>query len=90
MTAVIGILSKRGAAIAADSAVTRLRDKGDKITKNGNKMIRLCESVPISVMITGNANFLGTPWDVIARRYRHKHTDVKPDTVEDAARDFFE
>ena len=90
MTAVIGILSKRGAAIAADSAVTRLRDKGDKITKNGNKMIRLCESVPISVMITGNANFLGTPWDVIARRYRQKHKDVKPDTVEDAARDFFE
>ena len=37
MTAVVGILNRRGAAIAADSAVTRHRgSKGEKITKNGN------------------------------------------------------
>lgn len=92
MTAVVGILNKRGAAIAADSAVTRKRSQNgmQKITNNGNKMIRLYDSLPISVMMTGNADFLGTPWDVIARRYRQRHKDVRPYTVEDAARGFFD
>ena len=53
MTTVVGILNKKGVAIAADSAVTRTPVRGEsKYTKNGNKMIRLCEAVPISVMLT--------------------------------------
>lgn len=97
MTSVVGILNKRGIALAADSAVTRNRFKENgfrsqkvtKCTKNGNKMVRLSNAVPITVMITGNALFLGTPWDVIARRYRQKRGDVPHATVEAAVRDFF-
>ena len=55
MTSVVGILNKHGVAIAADSAVTRQRRKDgsrlQKFTKNGNKMVRLCEAVPVAVMI---------------------------------------
>ena len=97
MTSVVGILNKRGIAIAADSAVTRNRNKSNglswgpitKCTKNGNKMVRLSDAVPVTVMFTGNADYLETPWDVIARRYRQKRGDVAHATVEDAANDFF-
>ena len=89
MTAVVGILNKRGVAIAADSAVTRTRGRQEKVTKNGNKMVRLSNSHPISVMLTGNACFLRTPWDVIIRRYRQIRGDVEHPTVKDCAEDFF-
>lgn len=61
MTAVVGILNKRGIAIAADSAVTMNRRRNEKIANSANKMLRLCSATPISVMITGNAGFLSTP-----------------------------
>ena len=94
MTSVVGILNKRGAAIAADSAVTRGRNKGGrrnvKVTKNGNKMIRLSDVDPITVMITGNADFLDVPWEVIIRRYRQQNGKMHQPTVEAAARAFFD
>ena len=55
MTAVIGILNKEGAAIAADSAVTVSNYRGEKILNSANKMIRLSEVAPIGVMICSNA-----------------------------------
>ena len=89
MTTVVGILNKKGVAIAADSAVTRnRRERDSKCTKNGNKMIRLCEAVPISVMLTGNNEFLGTPWEVIIRQYRTRRGKEKHPTVKAAAEDF--
>ena len=93
MTSVVGIMNKRGVAIAADSAVTRGRKKNgrreQKVTKNGNKMVRLCEGIPVAVMITGNADYLHTPWDVIVRRYRQKYGYLEHSTVEAAVHDFF-
>ena len=89
MTAVVAILNKRGLAIAADSAVTRSRMNGDKITKNGNKMVRLSNAVPISVMFTGNGAFLGTTWDILARQYRLRRGDIPHETVEACVHDFF-
>lgn len=89
MTAVVGILNKRGAAIAADSAVTRTRYNNRKITKKGNKMIRLSDCVPISVMLTGNGAYLRTQWDIIIRHYRQHRGDIPHQTVEACVHDFF-
>lgn len=89
MTTVVAILSKRGIAIAADSAVTRRRNSPEhtgvveKVTKNGNKTIRLSNKLPICVMVTGNADFLGNPWDIILRRYRQEQGDKELDTVKE-------
>ena len=89
MTTVVGILNKKGVAIAADSAVTRnRRERDSKCTKNGNKMIRLCEAVPISVMLTGNNEFLDVPWEIIIRQYRTRRGKEKHPTVKAAAEDF--
>lgn len=87
MTAVVGLLNKRGAAIAADSAVTR--NGGYKYTKNGNKMIRMSNALPISVMLTGNGAFLRTQWDIIVRHYRQHRGGIKHETVEACIHDFF-
>ena len=89
MTAVVGLLNRRGVAIAADSAVTRTRGRDQKVTKNGNKMVRVSDAVPISVMITGNADFMRNPWDVIVRRYRKARAGTEPATVEECVEDFF-
>ena len=89
MTAVVGILNKRGVAIAADSAVTRTRGRNEKVTKNGNKMLRVSNAVPVSVMLTGNANYMRNPWDVIVRLYRRERGDVVHPTVEACVHDFF-
>jgi len=94
MTSVVGILNKRGVAIAADSAVTRGWKKNgldvEKYTKNGNKMVRLSEGIPVAVMIIGSAEYHHTPWDVIVRRYRQKRGHLEHSTVEASALDFFD
>lgn len=90
MTAVVGILNKRGVAIAADSAVTRTRTDETKVTKNGNKMVRVSNAVPISVMITGSADYLGNPWDLVVRCYRKDRGDVAHSTVKECVLDFFD
>lgn len=95
MTSVVGILNIQGLAIAADSAVTRTRNSGrpeEKVTKNGNKMIRMSNDDPIAVMITGSADFLGVPWDVIVRRFRQRKGEEKKHypTVEACVNDFFD
>ena len=90
MTAVIGILNKKGVALAADSAVTRTRGfDNTKVTKNGNKMIRLSDVLPICVMLTGNGGFMRTQWDIIVRHYRQHRGTVMHATVEACMHDFF-
>lgn len=89
MTAVVGILNKKGVAIAADSAVTRTRGRNNKVTKNGNKMVRVSDVLPISVMLTGNGAFLRTQWDIIIRHYRQHRGNIKHETVEACMHDFF-
>lgn len=95
MTSVVGILNRRGVAIAADSAVTRnVRKENhsleEKVTNNGNKMVRLSDVDHICILLTGNADFLGVPWDVIVRRYRQLKGKEHIKTVEDAAKSFFD
>ncbi len=87
MTAVVGIMNKRGIAIAADSAISVTQNHETKIVNSGNKMLRLSTAQPVSVMITGNTNFIATPWDVIVRRYRQKRGDSLP-SVEAVVDDF--
>ncbi len=89
MTAVVGILNKRGIAIAADSAVTINNDGKVKIENSANKMLRMSDVSPISIMIVGSAAFLCTPWDIIVRRYRQKRGNTSFPTVQACIDDFF-
>ena len=101
MTVVVGILNKRGVAIAADSATSNNILNNNKINKeeekeknvvekkvvnSGNKMLRLSDHMPIGVMIVGNAQISGIPWDIIIRWYRKQLGNKTFSSVLDAAK----
>ena len=96
MTVVVGILNKKGVAIAADSATTNdmknnsTGEKEKKVVNSGNKMLRLSDKMPIAIMIVDSAQLVGLPWDVIIRWYRKQLGDRLFRTVEETAKDFLQ
>ena len=73
MTAIVGVLNKHGAAIAADSAVTM--GNTHKVVNSANKIFTLSKYHPVAVMTYNNASFMGTPWDIIIKEYRKQLKD---------------
>lgn len=90
MTAIVGILNKRAAAIAADSAVTVSAGGNTKIYNTSRKIFHLSKTNPVGIMIYSSASFMGTPWDVIIDLYRDRSGDKSFDKVEGYCNDFLE
>jgi hypothetical protein len=66
VTAEIAIMNKYGVALAADSAVTI----ADTKIYNTNKLFMLSKYQPVGIMVYGNAELMGVPWEIIIKRYR--------------------
>lgn len=90
MTAEIGILNKNAVALAADSAVTIGIGKDMKVINSANKLFNLSIYEPIGIMIYSNADYMGTPWEIIIKQYRDRLGKQTFDTVEEYCNDFFE
>lgn len=90
MTALIGALNKHGVAIAADSAATIGNGHYDKVYNTANKIFTLSKMHPIGIMICGNAEFLGVPWDIVIKSYRKSLGAKSFDYVTDYVTDFFQ
>ena len=90
MTAIVGILNKRAAVMAADSAVTVSTDSGTKIYNTATKIFRLSDRHPVGVMIFESSGFMTTPWDVIFKLYKDRRGDQGFDTFEEYARNFLD
>ncbi len=75
MTAEIAIMNKEAVALAADSAVTALREKGQKVFPSANKLFCLSKYQPVGIMIYGSASLMGIPWETIIRMYRKELGD---------------
>ena len=88
MTAIVGILNKRAAVMAADSAVTVNSDSGTKIYNTATKIFRISKEHPVGVMIFDSAAFMGTPWDVIFKLYRDRKGGQSFNTLEEYAKNF--
>ena len=88
MTALVGILNKRAAVIAADSAVTITNGDNRTIINTAKKIFRLSNSNPVGVMIYNSAEFMGIPWDVLIKLYRHKNNSKSFDTLKEYVDDF--
>ena len=88
MTAIVGILNKRAAVMAADSAVTVNNDKGVKIYNTETKIFRLSDEHPIGVMIYDNVEFMGTPWELIFNLYRKERGNMACHSVQEYAETF--
>ncbi len=72
MTAEIVIMNRGGVALAADSAVTIGNGSGSKIYNSVNKIFTLSRTHPIGVMIYGNAEYMGIPWETVIKLYREQ------------------
>lgn len=82
MTAEVGVLNPLGAALAADSALTR----NGKVYTSADKLFQLVEDEPVGAMIYGGASFLDVPWETIIKMYRS--SAVQQGTLREYAENF--
>ena len=81
MTAEIAILNRIGVALGADSAVT-IGPRADKIWTSADKLFQLSEIDPVGLMVYGNAELLGVPWETIVKTYRTQHGKTSLQTLD--------
>ena len=88
MTALVSILNKKAAVLAADSAVTVTNGEMTKIFNTETKLFRLSNHHPVGVMFYGNTEYMGMPWGVLIKLYRDKRKDKSFDSIKEYAKDF--
>ena len=88
MTTEVGILNKTGVAIAADSAVTVRLSDGTNIYNSAIKLFALSKLHPVGIMVYGNAELTGVPWESLIKVYRKKLGDKSFPKLKDYCDDF--
>src|SRR5437660_8565967 len=88
MTAEVAVMNKMAVALAADSAVTVPHSGGFKIYNTVNKLFMLSKYQPVGIMIYGNAELMGVPWELIIKTYRKSLGDDTHPTVAKYAEHF--
>lgn len=78
MTAEVAVLNSHGVSLAADSAVTLGQD-ARKIYTSADKLFQLHQCDPVGVMIYGNANIGGLPWETVIKAFR---AELKTDSYD--------
>lgn len=86
MTAEIAIMNRMAVALAADSAVTFGHPKQTKIYYTVNKLFTLSKYEPVGVMVYGDAELMGVPWETILKEYRRSLGRTSFNTLGDYAR----
>ena len=89
MTAEIGVLNINGVVLAADSALTMGNIENFKIFNSGNKIFTLGSNHSVGIMIFGNIDFMGIPWEVIVKGFKNKIGDKPLDEMQDYCTEFF-
>jgi len=88
MTAEVAVMNRMAIALAADSAVTVVGDGGRKVYNTVNKLFRFSASKPVGIMIYGNSELMGIPWETIIKTYTKKLGDQEFDTLQEYADQF--
>jgi hypothetical protein len=85
MTAEIVIMNRIGIALAADSAVTL---GIEKIYTSADKLFQLSEISPVGIMVYGNADLIGVPWETIIKLFRKKLGNQVFEELSEYAKEF--
>ncbi|MDE0632431.1 MAG: hypothetical protein OXH73_13105 [Caldilineaceae bacterium] len=88
MTSEVAVMNTQAIALAADSAVTFGDGIGQKIFTSASKIFTLSKYQPVGIMVYGNANFMGVPWETIIKIYRKRLEQKTFKTVGEYAEDF--
>lgn len=86
MTAIVCVLNKHAAAIAADSAVTI---DGKKVFNSANKLFALSKHAPVSISVYNNTELCSVPWEIIIKEYRKELSKKEFVSLHEYADDFF-
>lgn len=71
MTALVAVMNKQAVALAADSAGTvQLPGREHHKIYAMNKVFALSKTEPVGVMLCGEGQFLGLPWEGVLKEYR--------------------
>lgn len=82
MTTEIAVINRLGVALAADSAVTISGFGTEKVFDTGDKLFELYPDYPVAIMVNGNLDFLGVPWELIIKDFRVSDLGVTPESIE--------
>lgn len=89
MTTEIAIMNKSAVVLAADSAVTVSDVSSHKTFHTSRKLFSLRKGCPVGVMVYGNSEIMGAPWETIIKAFA-KDGESKPrPTLRDYAKAFF-
>lgn len=74
--------------MATDSAVTISSSGRTKVFDTADKLFELSAIHPVAIMINGNMDCLGVPWEVIVKDFRSQHSGPARDSVASWMDDF--
>jgi hypothetical protein len=82
MTTEAVVINRIGVALATDSAVTISGRGKSKVFDTGDKLFELDLQYPVGLMINGNMDWLGVPWELIIKDFRERENPERRDTLE--------
>ncbi len=84
MTALVAVMNKQAVALAADSAGTvPIPGKEQHKIYAMNKVFALSKSKPVGMMVCGDSQFLGLPWESIVKQFRRSEAKRSLATIPD-------
>lgn len=89
MTTEIAVSNRLGIALATDSAVTISGNGHVKVFDTADKLFELSTDFPVAVMINGNMDCIGIPWEILVKDFRASQGRTPRDTIQKWADDFF-
>lgn len=88
MTTEISVSNRLGIALATDSAVTISGNGHVKVFDTADKLFELSPQYPVGVMINGNMDCIGVPWELLVKEFRATEGTRQRATVEEWGIDF--
>jgi hypothetical protein len=88
MTTEIAVANRLGISLASDSAVTITGGGRVKIFDTADKLFELSPVHPVGVMINGNMDCLGVPWEILVKEFRESDGVKKRGKITDWTNDF--
>ncbi|HEY1606029.1 MAG TPA: hypothetical protein VGF77_10590 [Allosphingosinicella sp.] len=90
MTTEAVVINKIGIALATDSAVTISGSGKTKVFDTGDKLFELDLQHPVAIMINGNMDYLGVPWELIIKDFRERENPERKDTLQETLVQFLD
>jgi len=88
VTTEIAVANQLGIALATDSAVTITSGSRRKVFNSADKLFELSGTFPVAIMVNGNMDCLGTPWEILVKEFRAKEGATPRGSIQKWASDF--